>query len=106
MNVKDFTERCKSFGTDTVVELLDMLRDRYADGEARMSDGDERKVAALMDRMAELRRETGVDDDQKVVVYEGGKFAYEGRFGGYVGYLGDWYLLADREDADVLMVVA
>lgn len=102
MNVRDFTERCRDFSVGTVVELLDMLRDRYADGEARMSDG----VAALMDRMAELRRETGVDDDQKVVVYEGGKFAYEGRFGGYVGYLGDWYLLADREDADVLMVVA
>lgn len=106
MNVKDFTERCKSFGNVTVVELLEMIRDRYAGGDDSMSDGDERKVAALMDRMAELRSETGVDDDQKVVVYEGGEFAYEGRFGGYVGYLGDWYLLADREDADVLMVVA
>ena len=106
MNVKDFTERCKSFGTDTVVELLALIRNRYADGAASMLDEDRRKVAALLDRMAELRAETGVNDDQNVVVYEYGKVAYEGRFGGYVGYLGDWYLLADCEDADVLMVVA
>lgn len=46
MNVRDFTERCRDFSVGTVVELLDMLRDRYADGEARMSDGDQRKVAA------------------------------------------------------------
>ena len=107
MNVnKDFDERCKGFGTDTVVELLEMLRDHYAGGSAPMSDEESRKVALLLDRMAELRAETGVDDDQKVVVYEGGKVVYEGRFGSYVGYLGDWYLLADCEDADVLMVVA
>ncbi len=45
------------------------------------------------------------EPDRKVVVYRDGHVAYEGRWADRDDeYDGTWYLLADVEDADILIV--
>lgn len=46
-----------------------------------------------------------IQDDQKVVVYKGGELEYEGLWAGRPeNYDGDFYLLANVEEADVIVV--
>lgn len=46
-----------------------------------------------------------IQDDQKVVVYKGGELEYEGLWAGRPeNYDGDFYLLANVEEPDIIVV--